>query len=180
MTTPDTSHGPLRPNRRTAAGTDPEELGQLALAERMHDDCDPLTVQAAMWLNRAQSAISSAQAEELRPIRLSPSAFNVLLALHRTDDQTLEPCQISARLLVSRPSVTGLLDTLQAKGLVERRPHAQDGRRILVNLTPAGEALLADHLSVHYAELGKTFADLNSDELDQLVTLLRRVRGAEG
>lgn len=176
MTSSDTTAVPARPNGRTATALD--EPTQPGLAERMHDDCGPLQVQATTWLARAQAAVSSARADELRPLGLSPSAFNVLLSLHGAPGQMLEPRELAAQLMVSRPSITGLLDTLQGKGLVLRRPHGEDGRRILVGLTGRAERLIDDHLSVHHAVLDKTFADLSDEELTQLVTLLRRIRGA--
>ena len=167
-----------RPRGRVAGDTHPAELHRLALQEATSPDCDPLAVQALIWLFRAYNAAVNAQAEELRPLGLSPSAFNVLMALHNTEGRVLEPCQLADRLLVSRPSVTGLLDTLQAKGLIARRPHGDDRRRVLVELTPTGLALLERHFDSHYREQNALFADLGPDEREQLVTLLRRIRGA--
>ncbi len=169
---------PSRPRGRVAAGTHEVELRRLALQEATHANCDPLNVQSLIWLFRAYNAAVNAQAEELRPLGLSPSAFNVLMALHNTEGRILEPCQLAERLLVSRPSVTGLLDTLQAKGLVARRPHGDDRRRVLVELTAEGLALLEAHFGSHYREQNAMFADLEPDERAQLVSLLRRIRGA--
>lgn len=135
-------------------------------------------MQAFIWLGRAFNAAITAQAEELRPLGLSPSGFNVLMALHNTPGHLLEPCQLAERLLVSRPSVTGLLDTLQAKGLIERRPHAEDRRRVIVGLTDEGRSLLESMLDVHSRGLQERFESLNPDELATLVVLLRRVKGA--
>jgi DNA-binding MarR family transcriptional regulator len=178
MTTTEQQSPPERPQGRTAPETHPAELERLALQESTHPACDPLVVQAHLWLYRAFSAASNAQAEELRPIGLSPSAFNVLMALRNTPDQILEPCQLAERLLVSRPSVTGLLDTLQAKGLIVRRPHSEDGRRVLVELTDEACDLLDAHFPVHYAEQQRIFGALDERELADLVCLLRKVRGA--
>jgi DNA-binding MarR family transcriptional regulator len=179
MTTEVTSEAPpRRPSRRMAPGTHPLEAQRLALQEQHLPGCDPLKVQATIWIFRAFSAVNNAQAEELRPLRLSPSAFNVLMALLNTPDHVLEPCQLADRLLVSRPSITGLLDTLQSKGLIVRRPHAADGRRVLVELTEEAHRLLHDHVAAHYAEQERVFADLSPDELATLVELLRRVQGA--
>jgi DNA-binding MarR family transcriptional regulator len=169
---------PSRPRDRTAPDTHPLEEQRLALQEQLLPGCDPLKVQATIWIFRAFSAVNNAQAEELRPRKLSPSAFNVLMALLNTPDHVLEPCQLADRLLVSRPSITGLLDTLQAKGLVTRRPHAADGRRVLVELTDTAHEILREHIATHYAEQDRLFGDLDADELATLVTLLRRVRGA--
>lgn len=170
---------PVRPYKATAPGTHPAELQRLALQERSHPDCEPLTVQTVIWLYRSYSAAVSAQSEGLRPLDLSPSAFNVLMALHNSPGHTLEPRELSERLLVTRPSVTGLLHTLQRKGLVTRRPHGQDGRRLRVLLTPAGLELLERYFPTHYAQQRELFGDLAPDELATLVTLLRRVRGAQ-
>src|SRR3712207_1660616 len=126
---------PTRPRKRVAPDTHEVELQRLAIQEACHPDCDPLTVQSIVWLLRASNAVLNAHADELRPLGLSPSAFNVLVSLHNSEGRVLEPCQLAERLLVSRPSVTGLLDTLQAKGLIVRRPHADDRRRVLVELT---------------------------------------------
>ena len=169
---------PVRLRGRVAPDTHPVELQRLASTEATHPDCDPLNVQAFIWLFRAFNGALNAQAEELRPLGLSPSAFNVLMALHNSDDDTLEPCQLAQRLLISRPSVTGLLDTLQTKGLITRQPHAEDRRRILVTLTEAGQQLLSSHFATHYREQNALFGDLSADEKATLVTLLRRVRGA--
>lgn len=169
---------PTRPRQRTAPNTHPVELQRLAMQEQTHPDCEPLLVQTVIWLLRAYSAAINSQADELRPLGLSPSAFNVLMALRNTPGHTLEPRDLSDRLLVSRPSVTGLLDTLQGKGLVTRRTHGKDRRRVLVALTPAGHTLLEQHFPTHYAEMKALLAALAPDELATLVTLLRRVRGA--
>ncbi len=166
------------PRQRVAPDTHPIELQRLAFQEQTHDSCDPLNVQAVIWLFRSFNAAMNAQSEELRPLGLSPSAWNVLMALRNTADQILEPCQLAQRLLISRPSVTGLLDTLQAKGLIERLPHADDRRRVLVRLTDDGMRMLESHYGVHYAEMNELFADLDDDDKAQLVMLLRRVRGA--
>ena len=167
-----------RPLGRVAAGTHAVELARLASVERSSAACDPLTVQSFLWLLRACNAVQTALADELRAIGLSMSGFNALMALHNTPGRTLEPWQLAERLLVSRPSVTGLLDTLQAKGLVVRTPHADDRRRVLVVLTPEGAALLEGHADDHYTRQNALFADLSADERDTLVGLLRRVRGA--
>lgn len=169
---------PTRPRKPAAPGTHPLELQRLALQERTHPDCEPLAVQTLIWLFRAYNAAMNAQSDELRALELSPSAFNVLMALRNTPGHVLEPYELSERLLVSRPSVTGLLDTLQRKYLILRRPHLQDGRRVLVELTETGHRLLDRHFPDHYAGLNTLVGDLSADEMATLVTLLRRIRGA--
>lgn len=169
---------PSIPRKRIAPGTHREEQQRLAIQETTHPACEPLNVQAVIWLFRAYNAALNAQAEELRPLGLSPSAFNVLMALLNTPGNSLEPCQLAERLLVSRPSITGLLDTLQAKALIRRAPDAGDRRRIHAVLTERARALLQGHFAQHYERQNCLLADLSPDETAQLVILLRRIRGA--
>lgn len=164
-----------RPVKPVAAGTSAVELARLARQEQACSDCDPLSVQVVIWLLRAYNTASADQADELRPLGLSPSGFNVLMALFNTRERTLEPCQLAERLLVSRPSITGLLDTLETKRLVVRAPHEADRRRVLVHLTGAGEQLLADHFPAHYRQQAALVAALSTAEQAELVRLLRLV-----
>lgn len=169
---------PREPRQRVAPGTHPVELSRLALQEQSHPDCRLLGVQAVIWLFRAYNAVVHTQAEELRPYGLSPSAFNALMALHNTAGGSLEPCQLAERLLVSRPSMSGLLDTLEGKGLIRRTPHHEDRRRVLVALTEKGRALLDEHFPHHYRRQDAQLAALDDDDLETLVSLLRRIGGA--
>jgi DNA-binding MarR family transcriptional regulator len=163
---------------RIAPDTHPLESQRLALHERADPGCDPLSIQALIWLFRAYNAAYTAHADELRPLGLSTSAFNVLMALRNTPGEMLEPHELSERLLVTRPSISGLLDTLQTKGLIARTPAVDDRRRVHVRLTPAGRELLERHAAAHARCQDELFADLSPDERAQLVVLLRRIRGA--
>src|ERR1700691_2341173 len=55
---------------------------------------------------------------------LSASAFQTLTILEGAGEP-LTPHVIADRLLVSSASMTSLIDTLERRGLVERRPHAE-------------------------------------------------------
>jgi DNA-binding MarR family transcriptional regulator len=175
---PEQQHDDLAPRGRIAPGTHPLERQRLALQERADPGSDPLSIQALIWLFRAYSAAYTAHADELRPFGLSPSAFNVLMALRNTPAEMLEPHELSERLLVTRPSITGLLDTLEAKGLIARTPAVDDRRRVNVRLTAEGGELLGRHAAAHARRQDELFADLSADERAQLVLLLRRIRGA--
>jgi DNA-binding MarR family transcriptional regulator len=65
----------------------------------------------------------------------SSAAFNVLTVLQAAG-RPLLPSTIADRLLVSRPTVTGILDSLERQGHVRRLPHPGDGRMRLVEITP--------------------------------------------
>lgn len=75
-----------------------------------------------------------------------------LLLLEISPDSGENPKSLSAKIDLESSSMTGLLDRLEKKGLIERRPDPRDRRGILIFLTPGGIAaretikLLVDEL----------------------------------
>ena len=74
---------------------------------------------------------------------LSMGAMAVLGALHRQGDLTVG--ELAAHERVKAPSMTRTVNCLEQGGHVVRRPHASDGRQVLVSLSEKGRTtLLAD------------------------------------
>jgi len=61
--------------------------------------------------------------------------------------------ELAERLQAQQHGVVALLTRCEAAGLVQRRPSAQDRRRVEVHLLPAGEAVLERLAAMHRAEL---------------------------
>jgi DNA-binding MarR family transcriptional regulator len=76
----------------------------------------------------------------LASVDLSPPQYRVLTLL--AGGQSMSS-MLAARLSVSPPSVTTLVDSLVVRGLVERRHSEDDRRRVALTLTEAGSELLA-------------------------------------
>jgi long-chain acyl-CoA synthetase len=85
----------------------------------------------------------------------------------------LSPSLLAGRLAVTRPTITALVDGLVQRGLVERRPDPDDGRRTVHRLTPAGhESLtLADRTVAE--RLGRLLDVLPPPDRDAAVEGLR-------
>lgn len=126
-------------------------------------------------LLRTAAHVTAQQTRRLRSTTLSPSAFNVLLELADARGGGLQPCVLASRLAVSRPSMCGLIDGLQAKGLVTRVPHSRDGRRVVVHLSAVGRRLLDEHRAAYDAALDGLLHDLNRSDRQHLVGLLQRI-----
>lgn len=76
-----------------------------------------------------------------------------------------------------QPSMSRLVERLERRGLLERRPCPGDGRGVLVALTPAGAALQREIGRRHVRSIRSAMtAALDAEELRTLTTLLRRVR----
>jgi DNA-binding MarR family transcriptional regulator len=83
--------------------------------------------------------------------------------------------ELSQALRCSARNVTGLIDALQAAGLVARQPHPTDRRAILATLTEQGAAIAADMEERQRRSASLLFADLQPTELTNLVTAIDRV-----
>jgi len=82
---------------------------------------------------------------------------------------------LADRLCLDRSDLVTVLDELEGRGLVVRTPHATDRRRKIVQLTPAGETLLAGLDDLVFAADDELLAGLNADERATLVALLQRI-----
>lgn len=125
--------------------------------------------------SRAQQRLADA----LRDAGISPSGFAVLRLLDAQAPR--EPVDLAAVLGVSRPTMTGLLDTLERRGLARRAPHPSDGRRVHVTLTDAGRDLLGRHRPAYDEACAGITAPLTSSDRAALHALLARLeRGPAG
>ena len=109
--------------------------------------------------------------QALRHHRLSRAGREALAVLEGAG-QPLSPTAIAERLIVTTASVTSLLDTLERRGLVERRPDPSDRRRLLIVITQAGKAIVDQFLPEVVALQTAALAALSEDQRRQLVELL--------
>jgi DNA-binding MarR family transcriptional regulator len=80
---------------------------------------------------------------------------------------------------VDAPYATLIVDTLEERGLVERRADPADRRRKLVTLTPQGKEAVARLIRIQ-REPPPGFGNLSPAELDTLEELVRRLVGRPG
>jgi DNA-binding MarR family transcriptional regulator len=107
---------------------------------------------------------------------LSATAKQALAVLDGAGEP-LEPGVISDRLLITSGSVTSLLDTLEKGGLVTRSRHPVDRRKVLVDITAAGAAIVDAMLpSLHARERVIISDALTTAEQATLLTLVAKVQ----
>ena len=133
---------------------------------------------AYVKLARAASAVERSVNDHLSDATLTPSQFGVLEALHHLGP--LSQGVLARTILTSPGNLTTVLDRLEARGLLRRRRDQHDRRVVLAQLTPDGEALVAELMPRHVARVVATFAALAPDEQAQLARLLRTLGLAQG
>jgi len=105
----------------------------------------------------------------------SEAQFNALRVIAGAETP-LTQTQIAGKLMTDKANVSGLLDSMQAAGLVKRKPVEGDRRSNHVVLTAKGRRLAADAGSAYDRKVSVAMAGLTKSELDQLVGLTRKVR----
>ncbi|WP_167880637.1 MarR family winged helix-turn-helix transcriptional regulator [Nocardioides guangzhouensis] len=98
-----------------------------------------------------------------------------MTALDHLSREPLGPAEVARRLDVSTAASTGIVDRLVERGHAERRPHADDRRRVDVHLTDSGRAEILDHLGPMFVELARLDETLTTEER---AVVERYLRGA--
>ncbi|HEV2150018.1 MAG TPA: MarR family transcriptional regulator [Longimicrobiaceae bacterium] len=138
----------------------------------------PLPTRFWVALARSYRVVFRRHARALAPLGITVSQFDLLATLHRGPDEGLRMGELSTRLLVTEGNVTGLVDRLEAGGMVERRADPADRRAHRVRLTLQGRLLAEQAVPVVEAELERAFAGLDAEEMRKAQHLLRRARRA--
>jgi DNA-binding MarR family transcriptional regulator len=109
---------------------------------------------------------------------LTTAQYHALVALSDAPAPSL--AELARRMLCDKANACKLMDRLVALGLATRVPDDDDGRKVVLGLTPSGQAALAQATRLRTAALGNVFAPLQGEGLQDvqrhlatLVALLR-------
>jgi MarR family transcriptional regulator, lower aerobic nicotinate degradation pathway regulator len=89
------------------------------------------------------------------------------------------PCsqnQLGRLTAMDVATIKGVIDRLTARGLTETSPDPDDGRRLVVSLTRAGQQLVEKAAPNALAISRETLAPLDAKEREMLVALLNKLR----
>lgn len=111
------------------------------------------------------------------PEGLTLPQFDVLAQLER-NAEGMSPGELTRELLVTAGNVTGIVDRLVRRGLVERRRVPSDGRTRRLLLTPQGRRVVRRAIPEHRMEIASHMAEVPLEELRTLRDLLRSLVGA--
>jgi DNA-binding MarR family transcriptional regulator len=129
---------------------------------------------ALMELLRAADTVWDASRVFFERWDLGPSQFNVLNLLH-LQPEGLSQTDLSRELIMHRSNLTGLVDRLEARGLVARRDVVADRRAYRVVLTAAGERLMREILPPYYEEAARVSDGLSARRAEELIASLREI-----
>ncbi len=158
------------PTRAAAAQPASQQQGREAAAELW-----PAGFGAWIKIGVVYQRTSARLGALLRPLPLTVAQFDALANLYVEDGISQQ--RLAERLLVTKGNVSGLVDRLARRGLVQRRPHPQDGRSNLIYLTRSGKRLARKALELQRELVDNMMAPLSQAERATLRSLLARVSG---
>jgi DNA-binding MarR family transcriptional regulator len=145
-------------------------------AER-YPNASAISTECAMNLVFTADQLVKRVAELIQPFDLSPASGLVLSAL-ADSEQPLSPNEIADRLVITRASVTGLVDSLEKRAYVERQPHPTDRRMILVVITEEGRQVADAFRPIVHEHQKVWFEALSEQEQQQFKEALHQVQAA--
>ena len=113
-------------------------------------------------------------AEPVRQHGLTHPQFDIIATLGNTPGITYK--ELGERTLITKGTLTGVIDRLEQKGFVERVRNCDDRRSFHVRLTAAGDALFGAVFPAVVAHGKQLFADYGDGDFEQLDHALRRLR----
>ncbi len=135
--------------------------------------------QALLQLLRTADTLWNASRALFGRWDLGPSQFNVLNLLH-LQPEGVSQIELSRQLVMHRSNLTGLIDRLQRRGLVERKEVAADRRAYRVVLTEAGARLLREILPLYYASADRVWRGVPARRIKALIPDLERIAANTG
>jgi DNA-binding MarR family transcriptional regulator len=143
--------------------------------EDLYPNASAKATECAMNLVFTADLLVKRISELLQPFDLTP-ASGLVLSILADSEAPLPPNQIADRLIISRATVTGLIDSLERRGYVRRQPHPSDRRMLLIEPTDTGRQVAhAFRPIVHQHQ--KVWMDvLNEKEQGHLIDFLRRLQ----
>jgi MarR family transcriptional regulator, 2-MHQ and catechol-resistance regulon repressor len=124
-------------------------------------------------LVRTYQAFSAYSESHIRQFDLTPAQFDVIATLGNTVGMSMG--EIGEKTLITKGTLTGVIDRLIQKKLVTREVSPHNRRHIIVQLTAQGEQIFEQSFPAHIAHIKDRFEHLEPSELEALTNLLNQL-----
>ena len=125
-------------------------------------------------LARTYQAFSAYDAAGFTDVDLTVPQADVLFTLGNTQGLTCK--EIGEKSCITKGTLTGVIDRLAARGLLERWEDLYDGRKTVIALTGKGEALFAKAYPIYLDRLSNRLRELDIKTIRQSISSLKEIR----
>ena len=137
-------------------------------------DANVMATEAVMNTIRTADMLFDLIGRLLRPLNVS-AAGGLVLGILR-DHGPMSPSALGERLIVTRATVTGLVDSLERHGFVRRSANPTDRRSLVVQITPAGQAVLQELRTIVHRNEKAWLSGLSDPDLRSYIELLHQIQ----
>jgi len=136
----------------------------------------PPRQRAALNILFTASWLDCALTRQLRPYGLTSPQYNILRILNGSFPNGLSVLDIKSRMIDRSSNVSRLVEKLRLNSLVERTPHSDDRRMVVVNISQDGKKVLHDIQQSQAMEEKLPGYHLSETEAMELAHLLDKFR----
>jgi MarR family transcriptional regulator, 2-MHQ and catechol-resistance regulon repressor len=119
-------------------------------------------------------AFERVSSRHIRSLKLTPPQFDIIATLGNTPGMSCK--ELGERTLITKGTLTGVLDRLEARHLLSRRPDAEDARSTRISLTSKGQRLFEGIFPLHVDFLRPAFEHITPQQLGSHCQQLRQLR----
>lgn len=134
---------------------------------------------AAILVKKTALVIEKLSNHALTPYELTHTQYKILMLLYRKQDQTLRQIDVENHFAMTNPTVTGIIQNLEKKGLVQRVPNPDDKRSKLLVLTERALSMRRELHALGEALEKQVTTNLTRQESQQLIKLLNKILADE-
>ena len=127
-------------------------------------------------LTEAFQAFEALTRAQLRSVGLTHPQFDIIATLGNTAGMSFR--ELGDATLITKGTLTGVIDRLERDGMVERMAAQDDGRRVIVRLTPDGDRVFESIFPAVVSNTGQAFKGIGAKELETFDAMLTRLRDA--
>lgn len=134
---------------------------------------EELSLKMFVVLSRAFAAIRKRVEESIQSLGLNPTEFAVLELIYNKGDQPIQ--QIGKKVLIASSSITYVVDKLEKKKLIKRKPCPKDRRVTFATITSEGKTFMDRVFPAHQEAIHEICAGLDADEKKDFIKQLKKL-----
>lgn len=129
----------------------------------------------AVLIKKTALVIDKFANQILAPFDLTNTQYKIMKFLYANQDVPIRQADIEVRFSMTNPTVTGIIQNLEKKGLIKRAENPADRRSKLLVLTEQAMEMKEALYQAGEAIERKATANLTVEECDELAGLLRKI-----
>lgn len=136
------------------------------------EEKDPRIKVFTVFMKSSQSVQKLIKQDFLKK-EINLNEYAVMELLYHKGDQPIQ--SIGRRILLGTGSITYVIDKLEHKGFLYRRPCREDRRKMFACITEAGKEYMDTRVAQQEALINSIFDEWNDGEVEDAINLLKRI-----